>query len=242
MDDIPSTGGMLDIRNYAVGRLLLDNIPHIKAYWIMVGQPIAQISQRFGVDDLDGTVVQEKIYHMAGAKTPARTHRERHPPPHQRGGARAHRARHALPGSHAPRRSMGSSRLSITMKLGTVPFLNARPLTIALEGNPGVELVVEPPSKLAQMLESGELDGALVSSFALFQMQGARFRFLGWASQATARWRASGSIAGNRRTPCDAWGWIAGRSPRRTWRAVYLKTPLGGGARVRAHRPAQTTA
>ena len=70
MDDIPSTGGMLDIRNYAVGRLLLDNIPHIKAYWIMVGQAIAQISQRFGVDDLDGTVVQEKIYHMAGAKTP----------------------------------------------------------------------------------------------------------------------------------------------------------------------------
>ena len=70
---------------------------------------------------------------------------------------------------------MGSSRLSITMKLGTVPFLNARPLTIALEGNPGVELVVEPPSKLAQMLESGELDGALVSSFALFQMPGARF-------------------------------------------------------------------
>ncbi len=70
MDDIPPTGGMLDIRNYAVGRLLLDNIPHIKAYWIMVGQSIAQISQRFGVDDLDGTVVQEKIYHMAGAKTP----------------------------------------------------------------------------------------------------------------------------------------------------------------------------
>ena len=70
---------------------------------------------------------------------------------------------------------MGSSRLSITMKLGTVPFLNARPLTIALEGNSQVELVVEPPSKLAQMLESGELDGALVSSFALFQMQGARF-------------------------------------------------------------------
>ena len=70
---------------------------------------------------------------------------------------------------------MGSSRLSITMKLGTVPFLNARPLTIALEGNSQVELVVEPPSKLAQMLTRGELDGALVSSFALFQMPGARF-------------------------------------------------------------------
>lgn len=70
MEDVPGPGGILDIRNYAVSRLLLDNISHIKAYWIMVGVPIAQISQRFGVDDLDGTVVQEKIYHMAGAQTP----------------------------------------------------------------------------------------------------------------------------------------------------------------------------
>ena len=70
---------------------------------------------------------------------------------------------------------MGRSRLSTTMKLGTVPFLNARPLTIALKGNSAVEIVVEPPSKLAKMLERRELDGALVSSFALFQMRGARF-------------------------------------------------------------------
>ncbi len=70
MADVPGPGGLLDIRNYAAARLLLDNINHIKAYWIMVGLPIAQISQRFGVDDIDGTVVQEKIYHMAGARTP----------------------------------------------------------------------------------------------------------------------------------------------------------------------------
>ncbi|MDP6367516.1 MAG: aminofutalosine synthase MqnE [Nitrospinota bacterium] len=70
MADVPGPGGLLDIRNYAAARLLLDNIDHIKAYWIMVGLPIAQISQRFGVDDIDGTVVQEKIYHMAGARTP----------------------------------------------------------------------------------------------------------------------------------------------------------------------------
>jgi aminodeoxyfutalosine synthase len=70
MAHIPGPGGTLDIKNYAVARLLLDNIDHIKAYWIMVGVAIAQVSQRFGVADLDGTVVQEKIYHMAGAKTP----------------------------------------------------------------------------------------------------------------------------------------------------------------------------
>jgi aminodeoxyfutalosine synthase len=70
MADVPGPGGLLDLKNYAVARLLFDNIDHIKAYWIMVTVPIAQISQRFGVADLDGTVVQEKIYHMAGAQTP----------------------------------------------------------------------------------------------------------------------------------------------------------------------------
>jgi aminodeoxyfutalosine synthase len=54
----------------AVGRLLLDNIPHVKAYCPMLGERVAQVSQSFGVDDLDGTVREERIYHMAGAKTP----------------------------------------------------------------------------------------------------------------------------------------------------------------------------
>ncbi|MBI2131460.1 MAG: aminofutalosine synthase MqnE [Candidatus Tectomicrobia bacterium] len=72
MAGIAAAGGMADLRNYAVARLLLDNIAHIKAYWVMVGVAIAQISQGYGVDDIDGTVVQEKIYHMAGAQTPQR--------------------------------------------------------------------------------------------------------------------------------------------------------------------------
>ena len=49
---------------------MLDNIPHIKAYWVMIGVKTAQIALSFGVDDLDGTVQEEKIYHMAGADTP----------------------------------------------------------------------------------------------------------------------------------------------------------------------------
>ena len=48
---------------------MLDNIPHIKAYWVMMTPQIAQIAQRFGADDIDGTVVEEKIYHDAGATT-----------------------------------------------------------------------------------------------------------------------------------------------------------------------------
>ncbi|HXG33125.1 MAG TPA: aminofutalosine synthase MqnE [Bryobacteraceae bacterium] len=66
---LPPTTGFQDIKNIAVARLLLDNIPHIKAYWIMMTPRIAQIAQRFGADDIDGTVVEEKIYHDAGATT-----------------------------------------------------------------------------------------------------------------------------------------------------------------------------
>jgi aminodeoxyfutalosine synthase len=67
---LPKTTGMLDIKQIAVSRLLLDNFPHVKAYWQMMSPKIAQISLRFGADDIDGTVIEEKIYHDAGATTP----------------------------------------------------------------------------------------------------------------------------------------------------------------------------
>jgi aminodeoxyfutalosine synthase len=70
LDHLRTTTGLTDIRQIAVGRLLLDNFSHIKAYWQMMSAKIAQISLRFGADDIDGTVVEEKIYHDAGAKTP----------------------------------------------------------------------------------------------------------------------------------------------------------------------------
>jgi len=69
LQHIPKTTGFLDIKSIAVARLLLDNIAHIKAYWIMMTPKIAQIALRFGADDIDGTVVEEKIYHDAGATT-----------------------------------------------------------------------------------------------------------------------------------------------------------------------------
>jgi aminodeoxyfutalosine synthase len=64
------TTGFMDLKNVAVARLLLDNFPHIKAYWIMMTPRVAQVALKFGADDLDGTVVEEKIYHDAGAETP----------------------------------------------------------------------------------------------------------------------------------------------------------------------------
>jgi len=59
-----------ELREIAVGRLLLDNIAHVKAYWILMDVPVAQVALSFGADDVDGTVVEEHIYHDAGATTP----------------------------------------------------------------------------------------------------------------------------------------------------------------------------
>src|SRR5271154_276250 len=70
LEHLPRTTGLTDIKQIAVSRLLLDNFPHIKAYWQMMTPKIAQIALRFGADDLDGTVIEEKIYHDAGATTP----------------------------------------------------------------------------------------------------------------------------------------------------------------------------
>jgi aminodeoxyfutalosine synthase len=64
------TGGVDDLKALAVGRILLDNVPHIKTHWIMVTTKVSQIALSFGVDDLEGTVVLEKITHTAGADTP----------------------------------------------------------------------------------------------------------------------------------------------------------------------------
>ena len=69
LSHLPKTTGFDDLKQIAISRLVLDNIPHIKAYWIMMTPGIAQIAQRFGANDIDGTVVEEKIYHDAGATT-----------------------------------------------------------------------------------------------------------------------------------------------------------------------------
>jgi aminodeoxyfutalosine synthase len=63
------TTGFADLKSIAIGRLMLDNFPHIKAYWVMMTPAIAQVALHFGADDLDGTVAGEKIYHDAGATT-----------------------------------------------------------------------------------------------------------------------------------------------------------------------------
>jgi aminodeoxyfutalosine synthase len=70
MRKLPPPSAADSLRVHAVSRLMLDNIPHVKAFWIATGVEVAQTALWFGVDDLDGTVQEEKIYHMAGARTP----------------------------------------------------------------------------------------------------------------------------------------------------------------------------
>ena len=70
MRKLPPPTASDTLRVHAVSRLMLDNIPHVKAFWIATGVEVAQMALWFGADDLDGTVQEEKIYHMAGARTP----------------------------------------------------------------------------------------------------------------------------------------------------------------------------
>ena len=70
MRKLPAPSATDTLRVHAVSRLMLDNIPHVKAFWIATGVEVAQVALWFGVDDLDGTVQEERIYHMAGARTP----------------------------------------------------------------------------------------------------------------------------------------------------------------------------
>src|SRR5215470_3914336 len=70
LSHIRKASGLMDLRTMAVSRLMLDNFPHIKAYWVMLGIKTAQVALSFGADDIDGTVVHEKIYHDAGSDAP----------------------------------------------------------------------------------------------------------------------------------------------------------------------------
>src|SRR4051812_46311906 len=70
LSHIAKPSGLMDLRTMAVSRLMLDNFPHVKAYWVMLGIKTAQLALSFGADDIDGTVVHEKIYHDAGSDSP----------------------------------------------------------------------------------------------------------------------------------------------------------------------------
>lgn len=77
LSHLPKPSAAEDLRQLAIGRLMLDNFPHVKAYWIMMTPRVAQAGLHFGADDLDGTVVTEEIFHEAGAVSPQKVARQR---------------------------------------------------------------------------------------------------------------------------------------------------------------------
>ena len=96
MRKLPAPSAADTLRVHAVARLMLDNIPHVKAFWIATGVEVAQTALWFGADDLDGTVQEEKIYHMAGARDARGDDDARDRAADHGGRPRAGRARHAL--------------------------------------------------------------------------------------------------------------------------------------------------
>ena len=115
LQHLPKTTGLLDIKQIAVARLVLDNFPHIKAYWQMMTPKIAQIALRFGADDLDGTVIEEKIYHDAGATTPQGLRRQDLIRLITEAG-RTSRARHAISSCHPRRNDLHRSCITVDGK------------------------------------------------------------------------------------------------------------------------------
>ena len=130
-----ATTGFDDLKNLAVGRLFLDNFDHIKSHWIMVTPFISQTSLHFGVNDLEGTVVREKIYHEAGAHTAQAMTLD------QilrliRGAGKSRPSATRSTASSAPSTSAGprprSSRVS-AMRVGRIPYINCYPVYGAID-------------------------------------------------------------------------------------------------------------
>ena len=118
----------------AVSRLMLDNFPNIKAYWIMISTPLAQIALHYGANDIQGTVMEEKIAHAAGAVTPQEEKINDLVGADPRGRPHARAARHALqPGA------------AVLIRLGRISYANMAPVFYELDGD-GVEQVSGVPT------------------------------------------------------------------------------------------------
>ncbi len=223
MARLGETTGIDVLRTFAASRLILDNVPHLKAYWPMLGVGIAQAALHFGADDLDGTVREERIYHMAGATTPqglsraelARLIRHAGRVPAERdtlyrvvrwadedaGGAAAAPAA-GEPGG----RDAGAASALAGLRLAVVGYLNALPLVRELGG---ARLLAGHPSEVARALVEGRADAGLVPVGALL------------AEPGLAGFRVVPDLAIGCDGPVDSVLLVAETPPER-WRRVVL--------------------
>jgi len=159
--NVAETTGLDCLRTLAISRLVLDNFAHIKAYWPMMGVQVAQLSQAFGVSDLDGTVREERIYHMAGAATPQGLNRDELIALIERSGRLA-LERDTLYRVVAPTPALLATDAGAPpTRIASVGYLNAWPLTAFIDR--AQHTVVEAvPSAVAEQLMAGQVDVALV--------------------------------------------------------------------------------
>lgn len=153
-------------KTLAIGRLYLDNFAHVKAYWPMMGVQVAQLSQAFGVSDIDGTVREERIYHMAGAKTPQGLNRPELISLIERAGRKA-LERDTLYRIVAETPALTEvSGAPASTRVASVGYLNAWPLTAKIDRD-AHEVQEDIPAVIAQSLADGEADVALVPVAAI---------------------------------------------------------------------------
>ncbi len=155
-----------DLRNIAVARIYLDNFNHITAYWIAQGPRVAQIALSYGADDVHGTITEEKIFHMAGAKSPQTMTRQQFiaaireagREPCQRNSLYEIIDRAPATGisNRRPPPPIGENRNPA--RLSCVPYLNAKPLIWGMEER----LSYLEPARMAEQLRAGAIDGGLV--------------------------------------------------------------------------------
>ncbi len=160
---LASPTGYDSLRTLAVARLLLDNIPHVKAYWPMLGTDEAEVAQWFGSSDLDGTVREEHIYHMAGAATPQGLTRAELVRSIRRAG-RLPVERDTLYNALLRDDPAEAAPLPGRPRLGWVHYQNALPLVKHLDG---VDLRGGHPVEVARWLGAGEVELALLPVGAL---------------------------------------------------------------------------
>ena len=148
------TTGADDLKMISVSRLMLDNIPNVKAYWIMMGMPMAQLALHFGANDVQGTVVREQIFQAAGATSGTEQKIDELVRFVSEAGPDSRAARHALQRAAAVGRLM--------LKLGRISYANMAPVFYRVDAE--VEEVLGVPTELNRMLVDGELDMAPISS------------------------------------------------------------------------------
>ncbi|HXG01302.1 MAG TPA: aminofutalosine synthase MqnE [Bacteroidota bacterium] len=155
------TSAIDDLKTIAVSRLMLDNFPHIKAYWVMLTEEVAAMALNFGADDMDGTVGGEKIAHDAGAITPMQL-------------AKDHIIRIIKDAGKIPvERDVYYNPLNVYADnvVGKIPYLNSVPFYAHLETSAGFKILPIVPRRMGLLSRKGHIDAGLFSLMDYYEQE-----------------------------------------------------------------------